>query len=386
MKYLLITPFFPFPEEKSGGVHTINRILKYLKNCDIDILYYGEDRIKDERKYCFESVRNIYYEDLRQEGIFRRFKSILEQKTYTLAINKSRSRVLDWLLSKESYDMIIYDQYESMDMTVVDPNRSILFMHDSMPLLFDRKKTMTGKIGKVYYSLQKKYAIREETRLLSKFAKIILVSSIDVELEKELHPEYADRFVLCNLGVEVQEANAAPIIDIDHNSIIFTGVMNYEPNEDAMLFFLTEVFPQISKKLPMLKLYIVGKNPTKKLLEIAKKQKNVIVTGRVDNIFSYIKSCKIYVSPLRMGSGKKNKIIEAMACQVPIIASDVSMDGFGKEENSAVVRANTADEWTEEICKLIGDENKINEIKVAMKSVMDDRYDWKKIADQLINN
>lgn len=386
MKYLLVTPFFPFPEEKSGGVHTINKILKYLENCDIDIFYYGEERVVDERKYCFGSIQNVYYEDLRQAGIFRRLKSILEQKTYTLAMNKSRSQVLDGLLRRESYDIIIYDQYTSMDMPVRETNRSILFMHDSMPLLFDRKKTMTGKIGKLYYSMQKRYAVREEARLLSKFTKVILVSSIDIELEKKTHPEYADRFALCNLGVEVQEVDAAPIIEIDHNSIIFTGVMDYEPNEDAMIFFLTDIFPRIIQRLPTLKLYIVGKNPTKKLLEIAQKQKNVTVTGRVENIFSYIKSCKVYVSPLRMGSGKKNKIIEAMACQVPIIASDVSMDGFGKEEDAIIVRANTADEWTEEICKMIGNANRISEIKEEMKNIIDDRYDWRKIADQVINH
>lgn len=387
MKYLLITPFYPFPAEKSGGVHTINKIMKNLTNCVIDIFFYGEDRSSvDERKYGFDSIRNIYYEDLRQAGTLRRIKSVLEQKTYTLAMYKSTSKVLDELLKKESYDKIIYDQYSSMNMPVIDLNKSILFMHDSMPLLFDRKKTMIGKMGKIYYSLQKKYAIQEETRLLYKFKKIMLVSSVDVELEKKMHPDYAERFALCDLGVEVQEVNAAPIIDIDHNSIIFTGVMNYEPNEDAMLFFLTEVFPKITEKFPTLKLYIVGKDPTKKMIEVAQKQQNVIVTGRVDNVFSYIKSCKLYVSPLRIGSGKKNKIIEAMACQVPIIASDVSMDGFGAEENGIIVRANSADEWLKEICRMIYNQDRINEIKAKMKNVIDDRYDWRKIADQIMKN
>ena len=57
-------------------------------------------------------------------------------------------------------------------------------------------------------------------------------------------------------------------------------------------------------------------------------KKNIVCTGMVENIFSYIKSAKIYISPLRFGTGKKNKVLEALACNTPLIASKVSLEGF----------------------------------------------------------
>ena len=253
-----------------------------------------------------------------------------------------------------------------------------------MPLLFERKKVLLKGIGRLYYFLQEQYAIREEKSFYDNFSKIVFVSSNDVQLEKKLHPQFSSKFELCNLGIDMAAVSSSPQLNIDHYSLVFTGVMDYEPNEDAMLFFLSNVFPKVIEFYPTLKLYIVGKNPTNKLKELASKYRNVIVTGRVDNVFSYIKSCMVYISPLRVGSGKKNKIIEAMACKIPIIASDISMEGFDDLEMKTVIHANTTEEWITAIKSLLSDNHKMEILKEKMKNVIDDKYDWNVIAKKLL--
>lgn len=384
MNILLITPYFPFPSDKSGGVHTINMILKNVKDCHIDIFYYGEDQINTDSSKFIHTIRNIYYEDLRQKSFFCRIKSILRGKTYTLSMYKKNSHVLREILKSENYDKIIYDQYSSMNFDKCDYDKSILFLHDSMPLLFERKKVLLKGIGRLYYFLQEQYAIREEKSFYDNFSKIVFVSSNDVQLEKKLHPQFSSKFELCNLGIDMAAVSSSPQLNIDHYSLVFTGVMDYEPNEDAMLFFLSNVFPKVIEFYPTLKLYIVGKNPTNKLKELASKYRNVIVTGRVDNVFSYIKSCMVYISPLRVGSGKKNKIIEAMACKIPIIASDISMEGFDDLEMKTVIHANTTEEWITAIKSLLSDNHKMEILKEKMKNVIDDKYDWNVIAKKLL--
>ena len=327
MKLLLITPYYPYPAEKTGGVHTINMILNNLSNYAIDIFYYGED---ENKNYKFNNqIKNVYYEDLRNKKKYSRLKSLLIGKTYSSYMYNKDSDVLNSILSTNIYEVIIYDQYSSMDFNIKTNTSkcNYLFMHDSYPMLFERKGKMANIVGRIYYKLQYIYSIKEEENNYTKFDKIFFVSSKDISNEKNMHSKISDRFYLCNIGIDINEVLKAPELKLKGKSLVFTGVMDYEPNEDAMVYFIQEVFDKVAKKCPEVTLYIVGKNPTDKLKKLVKNRKNIIVTGKVDSVFSYIKSSTIYISPLRIGSGKKNKIIEAISCGTPLIASTVSMEG-----------------------------------------------------------
>lgn len=385
MKLLLITPYYPYPAEKTGGVHTINMILNNLSNYEIDIFYYGED---ENKNYKFNNqIKNVYYEDLRNKKKYSRLKSLLIGKTYSSYMYNKDSDVLNSILSSNIYDVIIYDQYSSMDFNIKTNTSkcNYLFMHDSYPMLFERKGKMANIVGRIYYKLQYIYSIKEEENNYTKFDKIFFVSSKDISNEKNMHSKISDRFYLCNIGIDINEVLKAPELKLKGKSLVFTGVMDYEPNEDAMVYFIQEVFDKVAKKCPEVTLYIVGKNPTDKLKKLVKNRKNIIVTGKVDSVFSYIKSSTIYISPLRIGSGKKNKIIEAISCGTPLIASTVSMEGFEDiEDKNLILRADSSNEWVENICKLLSDEEKRIDIKKRMLNLLDESYSWKNIAKKLV--
>ena len=102
--------------EKTGGVHTINMILNNLSNYEIDIFYYGED---ENKNYKFNNqIKNVYYEDLRNKKKYSRLKSLLIGKTYSSYMYNKDSDVLNSILSSNIYDVIIYDQYSSMDFNI----------------------------------------------------------------------------------------------------------------------------------------------------------------------------------------------------------------------------------------------------------------------------
>ena len=106
----------------------------------------------------------------------------------------------------------------------------------------------------------------------------------------------------------------------------FLGVMDYGPNEDAAIYFTRDIFPKLRKIIPSCTLTLAGKNPSKDLLEL--QSENVIVTGFVDDMIQTITKSSIYISPLRYGSGTKNKILEAMAAGMPVMLSSVSREGI----------------------------------------------------------
>lgn len=185
MKLLLITPYYPYPAEKTGGVHTINMILNNLSNYAIDIFYYGED---ENKNYKFNNqIKNVYYEDLRNKKKYSRLKSLLIGKTYSSYMYNKDSDVLNSILSTNIYEVIIYDQYSSMDFNIKTNTSkcNYLFMHDSYPMLFERKGKMANIVGRIYYKLQYIYSIKEEENNYTKFDKIFFVSSKDISNEKK---------------------------------------------------------------------------------------------------------------------------------------------------------------------------------------------------------
>lgn len=386
MEILLITPYYPYPGEKTGGTHVINMIIKNFSNCIIDIFYYGEI---EENTYKFShNIRNIHYENLIAGASGRRVLSLLLGKTYTTYMFKPKSKVLDELFQTKHYDCIIYDQFASMHfIEKYQGTRNILFMYDSMPMLFHRKYELAKSFKqKVYYYLQERYAIHEEKCSMGRFDKVVFVSSVDIDYERTKHIGKDYKYTVCNLGIELDSVEAAPVISLSQESIIFTGIMDYEPNEDAMIYFVENIYPRIIERKPDITLYIVGKNPTKKLLDKTKNNTSIVITGRVENIFTYIKSANIYISPLRLGSGKKNKIIEAMACGRPIIASKVSLEGFDDLVGRNIVcRADSDEEWVDSILHLLNDNQTCLEMTANMKNTINEEYDWKIIADGLLS-
>lgn len=384
MKLLLITPFYPYPAEKTGGTHTIHMIIKHINSCKVDIFYYGESR--SEEIPFSDHVGTVFYEDLRASGFCWRVQSIWRGKTYSSFMYKEKSEILTGLLQNGQYDCVLLDQFSSMQYSLGIQGKAILFMHDSIPMLFERKAGLASVLGKIYYFLQTRYAIREEKKYYKRFERILFVSAKDIEYEKHIHQAYADKFEVCNLGIDLEMVDHAPLIELHRNSLIFTGIMDYGPNEDAMIYFLEHVFDSILERISSAHLYIVGKNPTKKLMDTAYSKRNVTVTGEVENIFSYIKAGTVYISPLRLGSGKKNKIIEAMACEKPIVASPVSMEGFDELATGKLISiACTDKEWVDSVIDLLKDQEKRQWIGRQMRSNINDAYNWKVIARNMIS-
>jgi polysaccharide biosynthesis protein PslH len=110
--------------------------------------------------------------------------------------------------------------------------------------------------------------------------------------------------------------------------LVFTGVMSYPPNEDAALVLVREVLPRLHRARPDLHLELVGLDPTAALLDAARDNPAVTVTGFVPDMRPHLEQATVYVAPMRFGSGLQNKILEAMAMEVPVVTSPLAAAGI----------------------------------------------------------
>ena len=151
--------------------------------------------------------------------------------------------------------------------------------------------------------------------------------------------------------------------------IMFIGGFLHQPNEDAVFYFVEEILPIIKEEIPEVKFYVVGSDPTAKLLRL--NSETVKVTGYVRDIMQYFKNCKVFVSPLRYGAGMKGKIGQSMGYGLPVVTTTIGAEGIGliHEENALI--ADEPKEFARETIRLYQDKilweklsrNSINHIK-----------------------
>ena len=135
-------------------------------------------------------------------------------------------------------------------------------------------------------------------------------------------------------------------------SIIFTGVMDYFPNVDAVLWFCDEILPVVQKQVPEANLTICGSRPAAAVRRLSKRR-GVTVTGRVPDIRPYVDQAEVFVAPLRMGRGIQNKLLEALAMGLPSVASTAAWSGTLVPKEEGVLVTDNPREFAEDVVRLL---------------------------------
>jgi len=165
-------------------------------------------------------------------------------------------------------------------------------------------------------------------------------------------------------------------------SLIFVGNYLHKPNETGVLWFVNNVFPTIKEKFPHTKFYIVGANLSNKIKKLAN-DKNIIVTGFVDDIRPYLHKCSIFVNPIITGGGMRGKILEAMACKLPVISTPIGAEGMIIRNNENILIVNSHDEFAKETIRLLKNKNLRYSIGEKGFYVVKENYDETKVFTKM---
>lgn len=165
------------------------------------------------------------------------------------------------------------------------------------------------------------------------------------------------------------------------NSIVFTGSMDWLPNEDAIIYFLDEIFPSIREQCPDATLEVVGRKPSRKLLARAQKEKNVTLTGWVEDIRPHLAGGSVCIVPLRIGGGTRLKIFEAMAMTKPVVSTSIGAEGLPVESGKNILLADTPQDFADRVVSLLRDSSERKRIGNAARALVQEKYGWPRIAE-----
>jgi glycosyltransferase involved in cell wall biosynthesis len=167
-----------------------------------------------------------------------------------------------------------------------------------------------------------------ERRFLPSMAKVLLLSASDMHDMRE-HGEYRNLFCM-PYGVELRDPAEIVGYEMRERAIVFSGNMYHPPNIDGLIFFLRDIFPLVLKEYPSALLWIVGAQPDGRIYEAAEKfGKQVVITGRVDDITVYIKRALLSICPVRLKIGIQTKILEALSWGTPVVTTSAGNSGIG---------------------------------------------------------
>lgn len=163
--------------------------------------------------------------------------------------------------------------------------------------------------------------------------------------------------------------------EIDMSKLIFTGVMNYGPNEDAAIYFCEAILPLIQKRYPHVQFWVVGKDPTEKVQALTLRS-GTHVTGGVPDIRPHLQTAGIFVCPIRYGAGIKNKVLAALAMQKAVVATRCSIDGLDLRENEDLLIADTPEEFAAKVIRLLQDPDFAKRLGQNGREFVADKYSW----------
>ncbi len=243
------------------------------------------------------------------------------------------------------------------------PNAKLLF--DTVDLHFLREQRAARHTGNTALAHQAKTSREHELALIRAFDISLVVSQVELDLLRSELPE-AQVELLTNIH-EVFGCNEK--FSARHG-LVFIGGFGHPPNEDAVRWLVTDIYPRIRQRRTDIELHVIGDMPKAVRQQLI--SPGVHLHGRVADLAQWMNSCRISLAPLRYGAGVKGKINMAMSYGLPVVATPIAVEGMYTNDGQSVVLGETAEEIAAAALHLYDDESLWNQLSAAgLKNVHD---------------
>jgi glycosyltransferase involved in cell wall biosynthesis len=386
MKVLILMPYTPVPANFGGAIRIYYLLKSLAHEHEVTVLAFGtpdrERLIKEEFGRLVQDIHII------PEPWSRKYKR--PGQLYSMFTSKSYSNIccysnrmqekIDELLLQGEYD-VVHCEFPCMGQYKLKNGvRKILDAHNVEYENFRRmwKKSRSSLRG-WYYKKEYQKEFKEEVRALQAQDIIMATSKDDIEIIRK-DVSGVPGFVVPN-GVDTSfftPSQAKP----EPYSIVFTGMMGYTPNSDGMLWFLDDIFPLILEKIPQARVYIVGSRPPESLKK--RQSDNIIVTGFVDDVRPYVWKSSVFVVPLRMGSGTRLKVVEALAMKKPVVSTSIGCEGIDVEHNRSILIEDYPEVFAERVVELLKNKQLRDRLTKEGYDLVTSKYDWSVVGETML--
>ena len=379
MKILYVTARFPYPPFKGdqavsynrlrllGGKHRITLLTFYQR--DLELSY--QERIKP---FC-EKIIAIKLDKL--QILRNALTGVFSELPLQISYFKSSKfmNCIDNLLDANDFDIIHTFMLRMAEYTKNIKSHKILDLIDSMQLNFERRAILEKQPAKMIFSMELNRIKKYEANIVNKYDVSIVVSKKDQEYIG------SSKVVSIPLGVDTEMFKPCGALKND-KIIIFSGSMGYFPNENAALWFTNHVFDCIRREIPNVRFIIAGNNPSKTMRKLHDGRR-IIVTGFVESIVNEMQKAQLAVAPMQSGSGMQFKILEAMSCGLPVVATSMGVGTISATNNVNIIIEDDPEPFAHACINLLKDYRLSKNIGDNARQLILAKYSWESHVDKV---
>jgi len=380
MKILYTTARFPYPPLRGDQLTPYFRIQHLARKHEITLLSFVEGPEEKEyigqlKPYCVE-VHTVPLPRWRSYASMA--MGVLSGLPLQVLYYSSGEyqRRLQSILAKRKFDVIHTVLARPANHTIgVTSAVKVCEMIDAISLTMKRRADVARGLAKWVWRMEAERMRRFEQRICKSFDGIVVLSEVD---RQELS---APNVTVIPIGTDVslrprQSPNG-------HKVVMFSGNFAYHPNEDAAIFLLSEVWPQLRQALPGMRLRIVGNSPGSSLLRLARQFPDVEVTGFVPDLRQHLLEADVAVAPIRLGgAGLHCKALEAMACGTPVVISPMVTGLQGLPGQDYLV-AGSVSEYVQTIRTVLENQGLAKSLSENGRRLVVENYSWEKTTQRL---
>ncbi len=380
MKVFFLLPRVPYPTEKGDKLRAYNHLKQLSMHHEVILCALNDDVLhEDAVKVLSQYAKSVYVIPISKSVIFfNLFKTVFTDKPFQVGYfyNKATAKKIEAILEFHKPDHIFCQLVRVAEYVRNSPIPKTLDYQDVFSKGIERRLSTSPFYIKPFLKIEYQRLLKYENEAFDLFDNKIIISAPDRDLIP--HPE-KEKIVVVRNGVD--SLFFKPLDREKEYDLVFTGNMGYPPNINAAEFLAAKILPKVLQKKPDLTLLIAGANPHLRVSVL--KSEHIDVSGWVQDMRECYACAKIFIAPMQIGTGLQNKLLEAMAMQIPCITSPLANQALRAKENVEILVAETPEEYAKHILMLLKDPELARKIARNGYDFVLHNFNWEKESEKI---
>jgi glycosyltransferase involved in cell wall biosynthesis len=385
MKILWACPVFLHPTTKGGQIRTLETLRQLHRWHEIHFVALdsadNREGIERASEYCSHVYPVKHRAPAKTSPVFFMQFARGAFSPIPLAVSRFASATMRALIEdlehRVGFDHVVCD-FLATAPNIPSIERAVLFQHNVETTIWERREsTATNPLHQIVYTVQRQRMFAYERDICQRARRVIAVSEEDAKRMRSLFG--VARVSDVPTGVDIEHftptANARTNCDL-----VFVGSMDWMPNVDGMLYFISEVLPLVRREIPDCSVAIVGRTPGREILEAAARDPLITVTGTVPDTRPYLWGSAVSIVPLRIGGGTRLKIYEAMAAKTPVVSTTIGAEGLPLESGRHIHLADDPHTFAARCVELLRDPDARQRMADEAWSLVKANFSWEQAA------
>ena len=392
MRILWLKTELLHPVDKGGRIRTYNMLRELRRAHQVTYLALddgagGTEARERAAEYCHEllTVPHATRPKFSAGFYLELAQNMVSSLPYFMKkyVSDGMRREVERLTRGGGFDVLVCDFLQpSVNVPRQLPLPAVLFQHNVEAMIWQRHyEVQRNPLKKAYLYGQWLKSRAYEGETCRRFDSVVAVSREDAEVMRRVYGAREVEDVPTGVDTEFFRPRADAGEQRPHE-LVFTGSMDWLPNEDAIRFFTEQVMPRIKRAVPDVTLTVVGRNPSPWLVELGRRDASVVVTGRVEDVRPYMERAAVYVVPIRVGGGTRLKIYEAMAMAKPVVSTTIGAEGLPVRDGEEILIADEAEAFASAVVRLLEDDAQARALGERGATLVRERFGWARVAEK----